>query len=98
MLDMCHFLDNEALELTLGRIYGKMRHGGLFLARVVLEPRRRIPWSWWLEDFKMKIKGAPAYYRSLETVSELIRRQGFDVRETRYSGKQYELAWVIARR
>jgi uncharacterized protein len=98
MLDMCHFLDNEAFELTLGRLYGKMRRGGLFLARVVLEPRRRMPWSWWLEHFKMKLKGAPAYYRSLDTVSELIRRQGFEVQETKYSGKQYELAWVIARR
>jgi uncharacterized protein len=98
MLDMCHFLDNAAFELTLGRIYGKMRHGGLFLARVVLEPRRRMPWSWWVENSKMKFKGAPAYYRSLEVVSELIRRQGFEVQTTKYSGKQHELAWVIARR
>jgi predicted exporter len=87
MLDMCHFLDNAAFELTLGRIYGKMRRGGFFLARVVLEPRR-----------SMKLKGAPAYYRSLETISELIRQQGFEVQATRYSGHQHELAWVIARR
>jgi hypothetical protein len=98
MLDMCHFLDNAAFELTLERLYKKMKHGGLFLARVVLEPRRRLPWSWWVENIKMKLKGAPAHYRSLETVSELIRRQGFEVQATRYSGKQYELAWVIARR
>jgi uncharacterized protein len=98
MLDMCHFLDNEAFELTVGRIYEKMRLGGLFFTRVVLEPRRRMPWSWWLEDLKMKIKGTPGYYRSLEEVGDLIRRQGFEVQETRYSGKQYELAWVIARR
>ena len=98
MLDMCHFLDNAAFELTLGRIYEKMRHGGFFLARVVLEPRRSMPWSWWVENGKMKLKGAPAYYRSLEAISELIRRQGFEVQATRYSGNQHELAWVIARR
>jgi uncharacterized protein len=98
MLDMCHFLDDAALELTLSRIYEKMRHGGLFFSRVVLEPRRRLPWSWWVENLKMKFKGAPGYYRSLEEISERIRRQGFEVQETRYSGEQFELAWVIARR
>ena len=98
MLDMCHFLDNSAFELTLERLHARLRHGGLFLTRVVLEPRRRMPWSWWLENSKMKIKGTPAYYRSLEVVSELIRQQGFEVQETKYSGKQDELAWVIAKR
>jgi predicted exporter len=98
MLDMCHFLDNSAFELTLERLHARLRQGGLFLTRVVLEPRRRMPWSWWLENSKMKIKGTPAYYRSLEVVSELIRQQGFEVQETKYSGKQDELAWVIAKR
>jgi uncharacterized protein len=98
MLDMCHFLDNSAFALTLERLHARLRRGGLFLTRVVLEPRRRMPWSWWLENSKMKIKGAPAYYRPLEVVRELISQQGFEVKETKYSGKQGELAWVIAKR
>jgi uncharacterized protein len=98
MLDMCHFLDNTAFELTLERLHARLKRGGLFLSRVVLEPQRRMPWSWWLENSKMKLKGTPAHYRSLEVISGLIRQQGFEVQKTKYSGKQHELAWVIARR
>jgi uncharacterized protein len=98
MLDMCHFLDNPAFELTLERLYAKLRHGGFFLTRVVLEPRHRLTWCWWLENSKMKLKGTPGYYRSLEVVSGLIRQKGFEVQETKYSGKRHDLAWVIARR
>jgi len=98
MLDMCHFLDDRALDLTVGRLHARLRTGGLFFVRVVLVPRRRLPWTWWLENSKMRFKGAPAFYRSLEAVSDLIRRKGFEVLETRYSGKQNELAWVVSRR
>jgi len=98
MLDMCHFLDDSAFELTLERLYATLKNDGLFLVRVVLEPQRRLPWTWWLENLKMKFNAAPAFYRSLETVSELIRRNGFEVLETNFSGKQNELAWVISRR
>jgi predicted exporter len=98
MLDMCHFLDDSAFELTLERLYATMKIDGLFLVRVVLKPQRRLPWTWWMENLKMKFNAAPAFYRSLDTVSELIRRNGFEILETNFSGKHKELAWVVSRR
>lgn len=98
MLDMCHFLDDAAFELTLERVYAKLRTDGIFLIRVVLKPERRMPWTWWLENLKMKFKSAPAFYRSLEQVSELMRRNGFQVLDVKFSGSQNELAWVVSRR
>lgn len=98
MLDMCHFLDDGAFELTLERICTNLRAGGIFLIRVVLRPERRLPWTWWLENLKMKFKAAPAFYRSPERVGELIRRNGFEVLEIKFSGHQNELAWVVSKR
>lgn len=98
MLDMCHFLDDNAFELTLMRVSEKLRAGGIFLVRVVLRPKRRLRWTWWLENLKMKFKSAPAFYRSMEQVSELMRRNGFEVVEVKFSGRQNELAWVVSKR
>ena len=98
MLDMCHFLDDDALRLTFARLHEKLRSGGFFVMRVVLEPQRTMPWTWWLENSKMKLNGARAYYRTLAQVREMMRENSFDVQETKSSGNQNELAWVVATR
>jgi uncharacterized protein len=98
MLDMCHFLDDDAFKLTLARLHDKLRSGGFFYARVVLGPNRVLPWTWWLENMKMKLQGCRPFYRSLSEITQVITDTHFEILATQSSGKQNEMAWVVARR
>ncbi|MGW8188572.1 MAG: methyltransferase domain-containing protein, partial [Desulfobacterales bacterium] len=63
LLDMVHFLDGDALLLTLARLRERMHADGRLIVRAAIPPRRRLPWVWWLENAKLRLAGVPAYYR-----------------------------------
>jgi uncharacterized protein len=96
MLDMCHFLDDDAFELTLTRLHAKLRTGGFLILRAVLRPHRPMPWTWWLENSKMKLQGARACYRSQPQIIARVTENHFNVVLAQSSGRQDELAWVVA--
>jgi len=96
LLDMIHFLDDDALLLTLERLRESMREGGLLIVRATMRPRRRLPWVWWLENAKLRLAGVPAYYRSAEQLEKMIARSGFRMTDTLPSGVNDELVWLIA--
>lgn len=96
LLDMIHFLNDEALLLTLARVGERMREGGRLVIRATIRPRRRLPWVWWLENAKLRFAGVPAYYRSAEQLEKMIARSGFQITGTLPSGVHDELLWLIA--
>jgi predicted exporter len=96
LLDMVHFLDDDALLLTLARLRERMHAGARLIVRVTIPPRRRLPWVWWLENAKLHLAGVPAYYRSAEQLEEMIARSGFQMTDTLPSGVNDELVWLVA--
>ena len=96
MLDMCHYLDDDALELTLARLHERLKTGGFLILRAVLRPHRPLPWTWRLENAKMKLTGARACYRTQPQITEQLTKNRFDVVLLQNSGRQDELAWVVA--
>ncbi|MFZ0614157.1 MAG: MMPL family transporter [Desulfobacterales bacterium] len=97
MLDMVHFLDDEALRLTLARVGERLRaDGGRLIIRASIRPQRRLPWVWWLENTKLRLAGLTACYRSAERLEEMIDRAGFGITDTLPSGNNGELVWLAA--
>jgi hypothetical protein len=99
MIDMLHFLTDDEVALTLHRVRERLNAGALLLVRVSLVPaRRRLPWSWWVQNLMLRAARVPAFYRSLPRVAELAAAAGFRVERTLPSGADGELAWLVARR
>ena len=96
MLDMVHFLNDEALLSTFARVGERMREGGRLIIRASIRPKRRYPWVWWLENAKLRFAGIPAYYRSAEQLEKMIARSGFRFTDRLPSGVHDELVWLIA--
>ena len=97
MMDIMHYLNNRDLPLALKKIYQCLEPGGRLVVRATIPPTRRLPWVWWLENFKLKLSGTPAYYRSVAENKNMLLQAGFDIEKTQPSGPNGELIWMIAR-
>lgn len=97
MLDMNHFLDDEAFDLTLMRLRKKLSLNGGLIIRAVIPPTRSRPWSWWFENLKMKFSKAPAFYRSIDQTAARLTAAGFEIEKQSTSGRHGELHWFIAK-
>ena len=98
MLDMSHFLDDEDFHLTLSRLHEKLKDGGHFILRVVLEPTSPLSLTWRLDLLRMKLKGAKAYHRPLSTVTDTVENHHFNVLRSQYSGTKEDMAWIVAQK
>ncbi len=95
MLDMVHFLNDEDLVLTLGRLHDRLLDNGRLVIRAAVRPRRRFPWAWWLENFKLWLSHVPVCYRSPERLKVMVSQAGFRIENTLPSGNHQELVWLI---
>jgi cyclopropane fatty-acyl-phospholipid synthase-like methyltransferase len=98
MIDMVHFLTDEAAALTLSRVRARMRAGALLILRASLTPTRRLPWSWWAQNLALRAAGVPVFYRPLPHLAELVAAAGFRVERTLPSGPDGELVWLVGRK
>jgi uncharacterized protein len=98
MLDMCHYLDDEAFQLTLSRIFDRLKKGGRCIIRAVLRPKRKCPWLWWLENARIRYQRAQSFYRSVDTIKSFLSELGFAGIESKESGPYEEMVWIIAGR
>lgn len=96
MLDMSHYLQDWELEKTLERIHERLLPGGRLIMRSVL-PRSAWPhWTWYLEHFRIKRKGMTACYRDEGELAAMLQRCGFEVTDSRVSGKREDMVWHVA--
>lgn len=98
MLDMLHYLNDSDLELTLKRIREKLTAGGRLVLRVGMVPTRKWPWSFWLENFWIKVARQTAHYRDQGRIEALLARSGFNVQAISPSGRLGELVWFQAQK
>jgi predicted exporter/trans-aconitate methyltransferase len=96
MLDIVHYLNDEALRLTFKNLYDRLKSGRQLIIRASIPPTRPTPWVWWLENFKLKLNQTPSYYRCAETLQTMLVETDFIVDQIRPSGANGELVWVIA--
>ncbi len=95
MLDMMHYLDDEGLKLTLKRLHGSLCREGFAIIRTALVPERKFPWTWWMENLKLKAHGVPTYYRPLDEIEKRMIEAGFVIEHTAFSGSKKELIWLV---
>ena len=96
MLDIVHYLDDDALRRTFKNLYDRLKSGRQLIIRASIPPTRTTSWVWWLENVKLKLNQTPAYYRSAETLQTMLVETGFIVDQAKPSGANGELVWFIA--
>ncbi len=95
MLDMVHYLGDEALGTVLNRLRNRLRPGAKLLIRASLPPKRKFPWHWWIEQLTHRFSGVKACYRSAERLREILTQAGFRIENTLPSGVHEELVWLV---
>jgi predicted exporter len=98
MLDMLHYLNADALALTLSGLHARLAAGAPLIIRAVMRPTRRRPWSFRVDQLKNKLKGLPTSFRPVEALCAILATHGFEVEKTAPSGTNGELLWIITRR
>ena len=98
MIDMAHFLTDEDFAETLDRLRERTRDGGSLVIRASLQPKRRLPWSWWFQNLILQVSWIPAYYRPVHQLQRLVVQSGFRMEHTLPSGSDEELVWLVARK
>ena len=98
MLDMMHYLDDEALGATLARVRALLALDAPLVIRAVMQPTQHPSWYWWVDQFKNRVRGIQAFFRSEEQISSLLGQSGFKVEKIAPSGSRGELMWVCARK
>ncbi len=98
MLDMCHFLDDAAFQLTLSRLHDRLNPGGHLIMRIVLEPAPPLSLTWRLDLLRMKFKGVTPYHRPLPAVIDTVEKAGFAVLSSHASGVRGDMAWIVAQK
>lgn len=96
MLDIVHYLNDDALRLTFKNLFDRLKSGRQLIIRASIPPTRPTPWIWWLENLKLKLNQTPSYYRSAENLQTMLMETDFIVDQTKPSGANGELVWFIA--
>jgi len=96
MIDMVHFLTDADFAETLGRLRERTRDDGRLIIRASLLPKRRWPWSFWFQNLILQLTRVPAYYRPIHQLQSMVVQSGFQVEQTRASGRDEELVWIVA--
>ena len=97
LLDMLHYLDDENIDTLFSNCFQSIADKGLLLTRYVIRPDSSPSWSWKLEDFRIKLSGGEAHYRSAAQMAKLMEQSGFCIETSRVSRSNPELIWLIGR-
>src|SRR5579859_2581982 len=96
-IDMLHYLDDLALDLTLARLRARLGEGHYLIVRAPMQPAGFGSLIWNLTRIHRAVWGLFAQYRTVEQVRERIERAGFEVVGSSISGGNPEIRWFISR-
>ena len=98
LLDIVHFLNDEALYRTFERLRRAMQKDAMLVIRAVVPPADKNYSRFWKWDaFQMKIQGVSAYHRPVFVIDEMLGQAGFEIQQSELSGDNEESVWIIAR-
>jgi len=98
VLDIIHMLDDEALQRTLGTLFGKLIPGGRLILRATVPQSGRTPWMRRLEALRLKRHGMSPHYRGRDGMETMLRAAGFQVETVETASPGSEEYWFIADR
>jgi predicted exporter/SAM-dependent methyltransferase len=98
MIDMAHFLADDALYGTLAGLREQARNGGKLIVRASVWPKRRFPWAWWVQNLILRVSGTPVHYRSADRLRGMIQQAGWQMENLLPSGSHEELVWLIGKK
>jgi SAM-dependent methyltransferase len=96
MLDMIHFIPDEALALTLERVHARLKTGGRLIVRSNIPPSGVGSLSWRVAVLNRWISRSYACHRQVDQIREAITAAGFEVIRVEMSGGNPESYWFIA--
>jgi SAM-dependent methyltransferase len=96
-IDMLHYLDDSALNVTLLRLRARLDDGHYLIIRAPMQPEGFGSLIWNLTRIHTTVWGMSRYYRTVEQLRLDIERAGFDVVRCHISGKNPEIHWFISR-
>ncbi len=97
ILDVIHYLPDAAFDLTLKRVYGKLKGDGRLVIRAVIPPSDNGSRLWRLDTIKRRITGASAWHRPADRIREMASAAGFQIEDLGMSGGNPEAVWFMAR-
>lgn len=98
LLDMLHYLGDEALKTTLAQVRICMAAKGLVLIRHSQKPPARRSWRWYLEDKRVRLWGHQTFYRTPEQLAGQMESLGFTVLHSALTDTDRELAWLLCQK
>ncbi|MCP3955512.1 MAG: methyltransferase domain-containing protein, partial [Desulfobacterales bacterium] len=97
LLDIIHFLDDSALNLTLARLRKALHSNAALIIRAVIPPPDgNYSRLWKLDALRMKLTGVQAHHRTTDAIRAMVEGAGFQIRQIEQSGNNIESTWFIA--
>jgi len=97
LLDVIHFMPDEAVTLTLQRIRARLDNGGYLIIRAIISPAGKGSWPWKIAAMRRRMTGSFVCHHSIERIRQMLTATGFDIEMTQPSGGNPELRWFIAK-
>ena len=97
MLDMVHYLTDEAFEETLRYLRPKLAPAARIIIRTTVPFTDRLPLLRRIEEFRLKWAEARPYFRTAERLQAILTENGFSLLRVQPSGEGREEQWFIAR-
>ena len=93
LLDVGHYLTDDQLTGTIQAIHQCLAPNGKLVLRDTVPGHERPPQERWVERLMMRLRGQPAYFRSAEALTALLKAAGFQVRIEATPGR--EETWFV---
>lgn len=96
VLDVIHYLDNTELGLTLSKLRERLAAGRWLIVRASISEAPTKSLLFRMERIERFFTSGHAYYRTSESIEEMLQSAGFAVLKKQMSGTKGELCWFIA--
>jgi hypothetical protein len=96
MLDMVHYLDDAQLADTLAGVRARLAEGGRLVIRADVPGDGRLAWERFLEAARLRLRGARATFRDLDSLRAAVQAAGFEVELTEPTAPDREETWIVA--
>jgi len=98
MLDMLHYINDEALLLVLRRIYEKLEAGGTLVIRATVPSDQKVPWKRWIEMTRLKLTNTKYVFRQEKEIAGLMSEAGFAVDIQASTTRGIEEKWFVGKK